>query len=225
MKRILKYIYNRIKYKSKVKFSISSILTNTYFEGKNAVHDNTKITSCFVGYGSYISNNTHLNNTQIGRFCSIADNISTCLGNHPTSKFVTTHPAFYYNTTTQLGYTFHKETNPLFSNINLYPKGENIYQVKIGNDVWIGSHVLILGGVTIGDGAVIAAGAIVTKDVEPYTIVAGVPAKPIRKRFSDDQINFLLKYQWWNKIEFIEKNYKEFQDIVPFYEKYNYESD
>ena len=68
----------------------------------------------------------------------------------------------------------------------------------IGNDVWIGYEAVILSGVTIGDGAIVGTRAVVTKDVPPYTIVGGVPAKPIRKRFSDDVISGLLKLQWWN---------------------------
>lgn len=70
--------------------------------------------------------------------------------------------------------------------------------IVIGSDVWIGFEAVILGGVTVGDGAVIGARAVVTKDVPPYTIVGGVPAKPIRKRFSDEVISRLLKLQWWN---------------------------
>ena len=68
----------------------------------------------------------------------------------------------------------------------------------IGNDVWIGFSTTILNGVRIGDGAIVAAGSVVTKDVEPYSIVAGVPAKIIGKRFSDDMIERLLDLQWWN---------------------------
>ena len=70
--------------------------------------------------------------------------------------------------------------------------------IVIGNDVWIGFEAVILSGVTIGDGAVIGTRAVVTKDVSPYTIVGGVPAKPIRKRFSDDVISELLKLRWWD---------------------------
>lgn len=70
--------------------------------------------------------------------------------------------------------------------------------IVIGNDVWIGYEAVILAGVTIGDGAVIGTRAVVTKDVAPYTIVGGVPAKPIRKRFTQETIDSLLKLKWWN---------------------------
>lgn len=75
---------------------------------------------------------------------------------------------------------------------------DNRGNIVIGSDVWIGFEAVILGGVTVGDGAVIGARAVVTKDIPPYTIVGGVPAKPIRKRFSDEVISRLLKLQWWN---------------------------
>ena len=69
---------------------------------------------------------------------------------------------------------------------------------RIGNDVWIGSEAMIMPGITIGDGAVIATRAVVTRDVEPYTIVGGNPAKPIRRRFSDEQIALLQEMRWWD---------------------------
>ena len=75
---------------------------------------------------------------------------------------------------------------------------DNKGDIVIGNDVWIGYEAVLLAGVTIGDGAVIGTRAVVTKDVPPYTIVGGVPAKPIRKRFTQETIEFLLKIKWWN---------------------------
>lgn len=75
---------------------------------------------------------------------------------------------------------------------------DNKGDIIIGNDVWIGFEAVILSGVTIGDGAIIGTRAVVTKDVPPYTIVGGIPAKPIRKRLSDSVISELLKLQWWN---------------------------
>ena len=75
---------------------------------------------------------------------------------------------------------------------------DNRGDILIGNDVWIGYEAVVLAGVTIGDGAIVAARAVVTKDVPPYTIVGGMPAKPIRKRFSDSEIDQLLELKWWD---------------------------
>lgn len=75
---------------------------------------------------------------------------------------------------------------------------DNKGDIIIGNDVWIGYEAVIMAGVTIGDGAVIATRSVVTKDVEPYTIVGGVPAKPIKKRFDDETVNSLLEIKWWD---------------------------
>lgn len=95
--------------------------------------------------------------------------------------------------------------------------------IIIKNDVWIGEKVIIKGGVQIGDGAIIAAGAVVTKDVDPYTIVGGVPASPIKKRFDDDIIDALMKLRWWdlpyNELKEIIKqvgpnNVKEFIELI-----------
>ena len=81
---------------------------------------------------------------------------------------------------------------------NITEAWDNKGDIVIGNDVWIGYEAVILAGVTIGDGAVIGARAVVTKDIPPYTIVGGVPAKPIRKRFPQETIDHLLKIKWWN---------------------------
>ena len=80
----------------------------------------------------------------------------------------------------------------------LFNSWDNKGDIVIGNDVWIGYEAVILAGVTIGDGAIIGCRAVVTKDVPPYTIVGGVPAKPIKKRFSEEAISYLLEIQWWN---------------------------
>ncbi|MDE6773391.1 MAG: CatB-related O-acetyltransferase, partial [Treponemataceae bacterium] len=90
-----------------------------------------------------------------------------------------------------MGHGWEKAT-PAIDDLPL--KGDTV----VGNDVWIGQNVTIMPGIRIGDGAIIGARAVVTKDVPPYTIVGGVPAKPIRKRFSDDVIEKLLKLKWWD---------------------------
>ena len=95
---------------------------------------------------------------------------------------------------------------------NITSAWDNKGDIMIGNDVWIGYETVIMSGVTIGDGAIIASRAVVTKDVPPYTIVGGVPAKTIRKRFSDDDIEALQKMKWWDwPIEQIQAHISEIQ--------------
>lgn len=123
----------------------------------------------------------------IGKFCSIACGVRFLFNsaNHTLSSLSTyTFPLFYEEWDL-------KQQDVVNSWGN---KGDII----IGNDVWIGYEAVILSGVTVGDGAIIGTRAVVTKDVPPYTIVGGVPAKPIKKRFSEDTIVSLLKIKWWD---------------------------
>jgi acetyltransferase-like isoleucine patch superfamily enzyme len=138
-----------------------------------------------VGRYSYIARETQLNDVSIGAFASIGPQTLIGCGDHP-SNFVSTAPVFY-STRRQCGTSF--ATADGF--VERKP-------VVIGNDVWLGARVFVRDGVTIGDGAIVAAGSIVTKDVAPYAIVGGVPAKLIRLRFSDDEVKQLLALQWWN---------------------------
>ena len=133
------------------------------------------------------------------------------ISTHPVSKFVSSHPAFY-STKAQCGFTFVR--NQKFTETPLY---DGKYSIVVGNDVYIGNGATIIGPVTIGDGAVVAANATVTSDVQPFTIVGGVPAKVIRKRFTDDQIEILKKMEWWNRdIQWIKENAEKFSDISTF---------
>ena len=95
-----------------------------------------------------------------------------------------------------------------------YLNSEKKISIEIGNDVWIGSRATILEGVNIGDGVVVAAGAVVTKDVPPYAIVGGVPARIIRYRFDEETIQNLLKMKWWEKDqEWIQNHADDFDDV------------
>jgi acetyltransferase-like isoleucine patch superfamily enzyme len=138
---------------------------------------------------TYVAEGTSVGFTEIGAFCSIGPNVSLGgLGWHPTDR-LSTHPAFY-SSRLQAGTTFVKNNNGIDNETELQ-------HTKVGNDVWIGAGCIILDGMTIGDGAIIAAGAVVTKDVPPYAIVGGVPAKIIRYRFDINTITALLKWRWW----------------------------
>lgn len=146
-----------------------------------------------VGKYSYVGQDCRLS-ASIGSFCSIAQNVKTVEATHPLN-YVSTSPVFF-STVCQCVKTF--VTCNTFNECLYADAGRKIACI-IGNDVWIGENVLIKGGVKIGDGAVIAMGAVVTKDVPPYSIYGGVPAREIRKRFSEENIEFLLSEQWWNK--------------------------
>lgn len=123
-------------------------------------------------------------NLNIGKYCSIGKNVRIFLGGNHRSDWITTYPF------------------PAFSNwrttISLRDCTSSHGNIAIGNDAWLGEGSIILSGVTIGNGAVVGAGAVVTKDVPDYSIVAGNPARLVRKRFSDEQIVQLNRISWWN---------------------------
>ena len=122
----------------------------------------------------------------VGNFCSIAINVNIWLGNgrgHDMS-FISTYPFGY----------IHQNIFPIIQNNSKDTNGD----VIIGNDIWIGENVTIMSGITIGDGAIIANNSHVIKNVEPYSLVGGNPAKFIKYRFTQEQIEKLLEIKWWN---------------------------
>ena len=215
IKKIKRYI---IKQKLKKKFDVSFGLNTAVnlqcnFEGKNVVGANTTLMNSSLGLATYISSNCKLNKIKIGRFCSLGQNIKNGIGRHPSTTFVSSHPCFF-SPNKQAGFTFSNES--IFDE-HLYIDSKKEFYVEIGNDVWIGNDVTLFDGVKIGDGAIIANGAIVTKDVAPYSIVGGVPAKLIKMRFSESQILILSKFKWWNKdFDWIKENHSNFSNIENF---------
>lgn len=179
------------------------------FEGANRLYNYVNFRG-HMGYGTFIGEKSNICGT-IGRFTSIAPYVDWNPGVHPYEPpYATTCPMFY-SVRKLHGLTFaHKQCFDEF-------KGG----VTIGNDCWIGQHVFLVGGVTIGDGAVVLAGAVVTKDVPPYAIVGGVPAKIIRYRYDEATIKWLLNIQWWNNdISWLEQHWELLCDINKFKEYY-----
>ena len=162
--------------------------------------------------------------TSIGRYCSI-NRTARIWNNHPVD-YVTTHPILDHSAF--FGRELYHERAILIGRYGKYYDNadfedsalRNNRTVSIGNDVWIGANVIILPGVNIGDGAILAAGTIVTKDVEPYAIVGGVPARRIRYRFEEEVRNKLLQIKWWEwEIEDIERNIEMFYQPEVFIKK------
>ncbi|HLP63688.1 CatB-related O-acetyltransferase [Flavobacterium sp.] len=181
IKKILLYFLNAPDVKEKVKLSgFSRGLQNVTFEGKNAVPDRCNFSGkIHIGYATTLGYNNLLGgNITIGKYCQLGVDVAIHATNHPIHHLTT-----YINSN-------------LFDGELKQFKEENT--ITIGHDVWVGHNVIIVGNVTIGNGAILAAGSVVTKDVEPYAIVAGVPAKPLKKRFSEKVISEIEELQWWN---------------------------
>jgi len=194
IKGILKNIFN-----PRVSF-LALVSSNNVIDKKAVVYRFVKIKNARIGRYTYISSHTDVEGAVIGKFCSISDHCRIGMGGH-NLRTVSTSPIFTEkNNAIQTQWVDH----------NSYAPEDKL--AVLGNDVWVGSHALINGGVTIGDGAVIGAGAVVIKDVPPYAVVGGVPAKVIKYRFSEDVIERLLKLKWWdfndevliNNIEFFQ---------------------
>lgn len=168
-----------------------------------------QVSASNIGKCSYLGNNVYLPFTKIGAFCSIASGVTLGAGNHPFS-FVSTHPSTY-----KKNYMFptrYVSDEPEFDEY-AYTDNSQKYYCEIGNDVWISTNALLLCGknsLHIGHGAIVRGGAVVTKDVPPYAIVQGCPAKIIGYRFSQDIIQKLLTLKWWEKSDEWLKKYNPY---------------
>jgi len=200
---ILEKLAKMIPFKGLRKYCRSKIFIKKYFE--NMVPKSIKAK---VGKYSYFGLNCDCQNedTVIGKFCSFANNVIIGPGEHPLD-FISTSPFFFWE---WMGF------NKNVGNMNC------IEPVTIGNDVWLADNVFVKGGVTIGDGAVCAAGAVVVKDVPPYAIVGGVPAKIIKYRFDEETIDKLLKLKWWDLPDEVIKGmpFKDVRECIEYLEDY-----
>lgn len=183
-------------------------IKSSTFEGLNAVGARSRIYESAFGYGSYVGPDSAIIGTRVGRYCSLGPDVSMPTGLHPTTGFASTSPLFF-STAGQLGRSFVDRQK-----FTEYKYAEDGYLRVIGNDVWIGGNVVILEGVTVGDGAILGAGCVVTKDMPPYSICVGVPARPIKYRFDRETIDRLLATRWWERDPgWVEANADAFKDV------------
>lgn len=194
-----------IEYKNKDKFLKIGYMANATkckFGIYNTIYNEVSLNEVTLGDFTYIAGNTNISKTTIGKFCSIGPYCKIGLGKHPTKDFVSTHPVFFSTL---------KQAQVTFADINYF---DEFAYIIIGNDVWLGANVIVVDGVKIGDGAIVAAGSVVTKDIPPYAIVGGVPAKIIKYRFEKEEIKKLLQLKWWDMdVEYLKENFIKFHNI------------
>jgi len=177
--KILIYYWSKILKKLR-----GSAIKNSDIHKTSKIESGSQVVNSSFGRHSFCGYNCQIVDCEVGSFTSISNNVVIGGGMHPMS-WVGMSPVFYEGKdSVKAKFSTHKR--------------DPVKRTIIGNDVWIGESVLIKQGVTVGNGAVIGMGSVVTKDIYPYSIVAGNPAKMIRKRFSADIINSLMEIQWWN---------------------------
>lgn len=163
-----------------------------------------------IGDYSYFAGYNQIYNTTIGKFCSVASYARINTTNHPSYKRIAQHHFTYRSE----HFGFGDDDLEFFAE-------RKSKRVSIGNDVWIGHNAIIMQGVKIGNGAVIGAGALVNHDVEPYSVVVGVPARHIKYRFSDELITKIEKLKWWDwSHHLLKERISDFRNIDIFIRKY-----
>ena len=199
----LEYVWSKILKKIKRK----AVKKSTIHKSSKIEAGSQVLNSSFEKY-SFCGYDCQINNSDIGSFCSIADNVIIGPSSHP-YNWVGGSPVFYSG---------RDSVKAKFSEFDR----EKPLRTVIGSDVWIGINSMIKSGVKIGHGSIIGMGSVVTKDIEPYTIVGGCPAKIIKKRFNDDIISGLLESKWWElKESDLKKLAVHIKEPILFLKKYN----
>jgi phosphonate metabolism protein (transferase hexapeptide repeat family) len=191
-------------------FASSSHIINSYAGEWTSIGENNHIIESTFGDYTYTMDDVTVNYAEIGKFCSIASHVCINPVQHPMDR-VSQHHMTYR----KVAYDFaEKDDEALFN-------WRRTQTVKIGHDVWVGHGAIIMKGVEIGTGAVVGSGSVVTKNVEPYTIVVGVPGKPIKRRFSKEAADRLLEIAWWDwPRKKLETHFDELNDLDAFLKKH-----
>lgn len=198
MLQLIKFFVSRILKKSRL-----TAVRNSCVHPSAKIESGTSFISSSIKRHSFCGYDCDVYLASIGSFTSIANGVVLGGARHP-MEWVSTSPVFYAGRdSVKAKFAEHKLTPPA--------------GVRIGHDVWIGRSAIVLAGVTVGDGSVIGAGSVVTKDVPPYAIVAGNPARLIRYRFDENVIQKLKEINWWN---FSEARLKTFGGVFNDVERF-----
>lgn len=160
----------------------------TEVAGNNFIGEWCCLNRCAIGRYSALSYCSYAADTEIGRYTTIGSRVSIGAFTHPTD-WLSIHEFQYRDISQIYGETIIEEGRNLLA--------DRTRPTRIGNDVWIGDNAAVRRGVTVGDGAIVGLSAVVVSDVEPYTIVVGNPARPVRRRFDDATVKTLLDIRWW----------------------------
>jgi len=207
-------LINQLKKETKLSITPSvadsSQIMNSFAGEWTSIGENNHIIESTFGDYTYTMDDVTVNYAEIGKFCSIASHVCINPVQHPMER-VSQHHMTYR----KVAYDFADNNDDAFFD---WRRTQN---VKIGHDVWIGHGAIIMKGVEIGTGAVVGSGAVVTKNVEPYMIVAGVPARPIKRRFSKEAADKLLDIAWWDwPREKLETHFDELNNLETFLKKH-----
>jgi acetyltransferase-like isoleucine patch superfamily enzyme len=207
------------KYKYNLIVGSGTYISKSEFEKNCAVGNNCQVTNTEVGKYSYITEGARISHAKIGKFCSIGPNLRVGMATHPIKKFVSTSPMFH-SKYTNLNVSFVKKNE---ITTHKYIDKKKLFFIEIENDVWIGANVTIMDGVKIGSGAVIGANSLVTKNIPPYAVAVGMPAKIINYRFNKSEIRKLLNLEWWNRDdEWLIHKINLFKDVKKFLKNGNF---
>ena len=188
----------------------TAVVINSFLGAWTEIGAGTRIEETLFDDYSYTDGDAMIIYSEVGKFVNIASHVRINPGNHPMDR-VTQHHCTYRRKKFRFADT---DDDSLFS-------WRRRQACRIGHDSWIGHGATVMPGVTIGIGAVVGSGAVVTKDVAPYEIVAGVPARFIRKRFPDGTIEKLMDIEWWNwDRKTLEARFTDLYDLDAFLEKY-----
>lgn len=215
LKRMIREWFVRRRFPQSRIYSGAIVDEKSQLNVHSVIFPNVVLIDSSLGMCSYVQAHSVMCNTQIGPFCSIAGNVHIGLAMHPINM-VSTNPVFYDNT----------QPLPYF-----FTKSKQFYEATpktiIEADVWIGQGAMIKAGVKVGIGAVIGAGAIVTRDVSPYSVVVGVPAREVKKRFDDSTCKKLIDSKWWKfddaKLEKIAPFFSDPQKFIEVLEHESYD--